>query len=414
VKVFLFLHQFRNPSAGGTEVYGATLARALRQDGHDTSVVTVERDPARPDYTWSREETVGFPVFFLNIPEAARTGFDSYHDDPVVDLRMQELLERERPEAIHLLHLSGLSTGWLERLPEGPRVVMTLADHWLYCARGQLLDANLSLCSGPEAAKCAGCLGFSSTFVRRPGRWESGTARIDNRWLRISSALRRVDTFVSPSADTGRRHVEAGLVPKDRLVVRDYGFELPAGPPPKDSRRRKTIGFAGTLMYSKGVHVLLEAFAQVKDPGLGLQLIGAWADYHGQGGYRERCAKWLADSRVKELGPVPHGEIPARLAAIDLLVVPSLWPENSPLIVHEAMLAGVPVAASDTGGLSGLVVHGENGFRFPPGDVAALARLIGDWAAGRISAAGAPDRVCPVADDAAFFARLYGEARRAA
>ncbi len=414
MNVFLFLHQFRNPSAGGTEVYGAALGRALVREGHEASIVTVERDPARPDYTWSREEAGGLPVFFLNIPGASRTGFDSYHDDPVVDLRVQELLDRERPEAIHILHLSGLSTGWLEQLSEGPRVVLTLADHWLYCARGQLLDSGLNLCSGPEAAKCAGCLGFSSAFARRPGRWESGTARIDNRWLRISSALRRVDTFVSPSKDTGSRHVELGLVPKDRLVVRDYGFEFPAATPGRDPGRRKTIGFAGTLMHSKGVHVLLEAFSGAKEPGLELHLIGVWADYHGQGGYRDRCAKWLRDPRVKELGAVPHGEIPARLGEIDLLVVPSLWPENSPLIVHEAMLAGIPVAVSDIGGLPELVVHGDNGFRFAPGDVPALRKLIGDWAAGQLSAAGAPERVRRIEDDAEFLVKIYGEARRAA
>src|SRR5262249_6774408 len=57
-----------------------------------------------------------------------------------------------------------------------------------------------------------------------------------------------------------------------------------------------------------------------------------------------------------------------------------IWPENSPLVIHEAFLAGIPVVASQIGGIPELVQHGGNGLLFEPGDVGelekALARLV--------------------------------------
>jgi glycosyltransferase involved in cell wall biosynthesis len=75
-------------------------------------------------------------------------------------------------------------------------------------------------------------------------------------------------------------------------------------------------------------------------------------------------------------GPVAHADVPKALGALDVLVVPSIWAENSPLVIHEAFLAGVPVIASDIGGIPELVTHEVNGLLFPVGDVDALARAL--------------------------------------
>ena len=61
------------------------------------------------------------------------------------------------------------------------------------------------------------------------------------------------------------------------------------------------------------------------------------------------------------------------LSRIDVLVVPSIWYENAPLVVYSALAAGVPVVATDLGGLSETIVHGRNGLLFEPGNPAALA-----------------------------------------
>ena len=61
---------------------------------------------------------------------------------------------------------------------------------------------------------------------------------------------------------------------------------------------------------------------------------------------------------------------------IDVLVVPSIWDENSPLVVHEAFAAGIPVVASNVGGLCEVIADGIDGLLLPAGEPAALAAAI--------------------------------------
>jgi len=85
---------------------------------------------------------------------------------------------------------------------------------------------------------------------------------------------------------------------------------------------------------------------------------------------------------IQFCGTFPNAEIAHVLAEIDALVVPSLWYENTPLVVYSALAAQCPVIASDLPGLSEVVRHGWNGLTFPAGDVASLhcrlARLVGE------------------------------------
>jgi glycosyltransferase involved in cell wall biosynthesis len=80
------------------------------------------------------------------------------------------------------------------------------------------------------------------------------------------------------------------------------------------------------------------------------------------------------------------------LAKLDVLVVPSLWYENTPFSVLEALHTGVPVVASDLGGLAEIVVEGQSGFLFPAGDARTLAALLESIAADpeRLSALSSP------------------------
>ncbi len=102
--------------------------------------------------------------------------------------------------------------------------------------------------------------------------------------------------------------------------------------------------------------------------------------------YRDNAARMTAltaelrarakNPRTEFLGRFDNRRVGALLAEIDVLVVPSLWWENSPLTISEAFLAGVPVVVSDIGGMAEMVQEGVNGFRVPPGDSDALAAAI--------------------------------------
>ena len=129
-------------------------------------------------------------------------------------------------------------------------------------------------------------------------------------------------------------------------------------------------------MVSKGPAVLLEAFNRLPRGAASLTLYGPHAAYHGDESYRARLESFLSNPDVRLAGQVGHRSAPQALSEIDVLVVPSIWPENSPLVIREAFLAGVPVVASRIGGIPEIVEDGVNGFLFGPGDVPDLHRLM--------------------------------------
>jgi glycosyltransferase involved in cell wall biosynthesis len=106
------------------------------------------------------------------------------------------------------------------------------------------------------------------------------------------------------------------------------------------------FGFVGSLMVAKAPHVLIEACAGLAAGSWEAHLFGDHADYHGDASYRGRLAPLLKRSGVFHHGMIARERVRAALAGIDVLVVPSIWPENSPLVVLEAFLAGIPVVAS--------------------------------------------------------------------
>jgi glycosyltransferase involved in cell wall biosynthesis len=171
----------------------------------------------------------------------------------------------------------------------------------------------------------------------------------------------------------------------DRLRTIRYGLRLEpffAAPVLRNELRNElgvldtqaVVGVVGRIVAIKGQDVFIRAVARLKDsaPGLCAVLIGdgdARAEY-------QRLAKTLGVSdTVKFLGW--RRDIPAVLAGMDVLALPTVMDfEGVPVAVIEAMAVGLPVVASDVGGVRDAVVHGETGWIVPPRDAAALAHTL--------------------------------------
>jgi glycosyltransferase involved in cell wall biosynthesis len=171
------------------------------------------------------------------------------------------------------------------------------------------------------------------------------------------------------------------------------------------------VGFIGTLYEHKGVHLLVKAVRQLPaDVPLEVRIYGSTEDYP------DYCAtlRELADGdpRIEFRGTFPNGRIGEILSALDVLVVPSIWYENTPLVIYSAQACGCPVIASNLGGLSEAVEDDVNGLLFEAGDVGQLARAIGRLARDktllrRLAQAAKPPK--PIAVYAGELENLYGE-----
>ena len=349
-----------------------------------------------------------------------------------------------RPTWLTSTTLTCLSTTIVEALARR-RIpcFFTLHDYWLLCHRGQLLDRNLQVCPGPEPDGCDVCLddaagvsplGFSAAAgLRTAGRWlpaapVRAARRVAGRMAQATTpptaaateAARRlghmrqvanhVTHFLAPSHHFRNRFIAFGIAP-DRITHAPYGFDhRPFRTVPRTESTHLRLGFLGSLMVSKAPHLLLEAFRGLEPDTATVDLFGAHVDYHGDDSYRASLAPLLDQAGVRLHGPVPHDQIPGTLASLDVLVVPSVWPENSPLVIHEAFLAGLPVVASRIGGIPELVTDGTNGLLFCPGDALdlrrTLSRLIDEPELMPTLRRGIP-AVRTIEDDVATTRRLY-------
>ena len=408
MRVLVVVHGFPPSAQGGSEIYARAHALALhRQLGDDVVVLTRENDPTRPEYDVREEQQEGLRVVRINNTFRNARGFEETYRNEAIDAVSDRLLEQFRPDVAHIHHLTCLSTGIVGQLAtRGIPRYLTLHDYWLICHRGQFLDMHYSVCENAECGAvemCGGCLdpavpaaaGYAGRFLRAITRHAPAQATLlrrggvsvarafaggatgsqaASRTAHMRDVCANITHFIAPSRFMRDRFVAFGI-PKERITVADYGFDqtpfAATKRVPREGRLR--AGFLGSLMISKAPHVLLEATRALSSDALSVTLYGAHTAYHGDDSYRERLASLLEQPHVALHGPLPHADVPRAFASLDVLVVPSIWPENSPLVIHEAFLAGVPVIASRIGGIPELVTDGVNGLLFRAGDVAGLA-----------------------------------------
>jgi glycosyltransferase involved in cell wall biosynthesis len=194
----------------------------------------------------------------------------------------------------------------------------------------------------------------------------------------IQSQMSVVDRFLAPSNFLRERFVDWGL-PPEKVVFEEYG-RLPVNPAPtRDRRERNRLAFFGQLSYFKGVNVLLKAMKRLQEDGVDVHLSVHGANLELQPeDFRDEFQELLDATKgtVTFEGEFNHDDLPTLMADADWVIVPSVWWENSPLVIQEAAQHGRPVIASDIGGMAEKVHAGTSGLHFKAADPADLARTI--------------------------------------
>jgi len=342
--------------AGGIQSVIHNTMRLLRQEGHDVRVFSPGDEGGAQLSRWLS-------------PRHLR--------------RLRESLVRQPVDIVHAHSLSMRLSPWPLRAAaeQGTPVVMTVHDFNYICPRKWMID--------PAGRPCARGLG-AACLVLDCHSGKRGRRHLPYhglRWLKIllhRALLRRlVDVFVAPSEDLAtwlRR--ELGVAPERIVHIPNFVY-APPGPLPRPGAIRRDVLFVGRLSPEKGVDCLLRAFPTIRNRFPEVRLVIA-----GDGPARaslERLALRLGlEEAAVFTGMLSHELLHDRHATARCTVFPSLWVENCPMGMLEAMAAGAAIVASRVGGIPEIIHDGETGLLFERGEsehlAAQVTRILGDTA----------------------------------
>jgi glycosyltransferase involved in cell wall biosynthesis len=412
VKILL-LTPFFPPDRGGVPLHVSSLLREYRRRGHDVVVLRKVIDEGE-EYELSRTESPGYPLYSLRYRWRDADTFERTYAPPRVEERFERVLAAERPDVVHAFHLTGLGAGIpLVARNRGVPFVLTLSDFWMGCPRSQRMTPELDRCPRIDRGKCVPCL--RALFGELLPAGEEGRSVLARYDEVIREALLGASRLVSFSRFAKDLYAAEGI-PSSRIEVVPLGID----PDPfrgivrtRDSAFR--IAFLGTVMLSKGPHLLLDALPHLPRGAVRLVVHGEAAPWFEVRDYADRLRSRLRpEDPVAFTGPYDPADVPRLLGDADCLVVPSLWFETFSITIREGWLAGVPVVASRLGAMEEAIEDGVTGLLFRPGDArdlaAKLLALLRDPGLRR-SIALAPKSVPTVVETAERLLGIYAEIR---
>lgn len=421
MRILLVVHGFVPEGTGGVELRCYYLARELAKS-HEVSVFCRTGRPDEEDYTVHREALDGISVVRVNYNFRDCRDLRGIYLNPRIDALFESHLDTFRPEAVHIHHLTCLSTNLPAILRRrGIATVMSLHDFWLSCPRGQIIRKDLRICDPIDRTACLPCLramwpGFA--WPKEPGLvarlfGRSSLEPILEYERHVRKVLQTPNLLFTPCEFHRRKFIELGA-PEDRIRTMPYG--LPKGLFEGVAARRRPadrvrVGYIGSVIPTKGVHVLVEAFEGLEPGRATLDIYGETPPFHGDTSYGDRIrARCAADRGIRLHGRYENRDLPNILATLDVLVVPSVWYETFSITIREGFLAGVPVVASRLGAMGEAIEDGVTGLLFEPGDASdlheKLDRLVRDPGL-RERLAAAPKNVKGIAENAAEIAAIY-------
>lgn len=298
--------------------------------------------------------------------------FKFANPDPNLPREFRALLTELRPDIVHFHHFINFGVEMFAHvksaLPDA-KIVLTLHEYLAICNHfGQMITTERrTLCYEAGPRRCSACFP------------ERSAADFFLRNLYITRFFDHVDLFIAPSRFLAERFIAWGL-PTDRIaVIENVIRPNPALPVPAVPHTPMRIGFFGQISYLKGIDVLFEAahILHADDiSGVSFEIFG---DYRGQPD--EFQAEFLASlakasRNIRFNGPYDQNNVDRLMSEMDAVIVPSIWWENSPVVIQESLRNHRPVICSDIGGMAEKVRDGLDGFQFRTGSAIALVELV--------------------------------------
>jgi glycosyltransferase involved in cell wall biosynthesis len=393
--VLYVVHNHPTVRPGGAEAYALELYEAMQESSEFEPLLLARTGPpvsATPQVhggtPFQHVNSDPNQYFFYTNGE-----FDWFHGvlkaKEALTFHFRGFLEATRPDIVHFQHTQRLGYDMIRQvrntLPDCP-IIHTLHEYLPICHRqGQMLrSGDNSLCMESSPRRCHECFPQYSPqdfFMRKSF---------------IKSHLSEVDLFIAPSRFLLQRYIDWGI-PCERIVYEEYGRKRMAWTPDAElDRPRNRLAFFGQMTPYKGVDVLLEAMRLLGErqpngvegdqalaahtterPRPELRICGANLDL-AESSFQSRLRALLDQTRqdVSLIGQYDHSQLSSLMRDVDWVVVPSIWWENSPLVIQEAFAHHRPVICSNIGAMAEKVSNGLNGLHFRAGDARALAETI--------------------------------------
>ena len=389
MKILKVIHGFPPDYMAGSEVYSYHLVKELINQNIDTFVFTRVENEFDDNYKIYNEKFEDIQIQRVNKPKRDYLYEDKFYDDKIDEI-FKEYLANIKPDIVHFGHLSHLSTSLIKIVKEfNIPIVYTIHDFWLYCVKGQMINQDGVICENPSVENCTQC----SNYV-------VDSKQVKESQDHMKEMIDLIDIFISPSHTLKDFFINQGI-DKNKIQYLKYGFNTK-----KIIYNKKTFtknskinfGFMGRVIPTKGIKILVDTFKKLPNEQLSI---------YGNIGIQKR---FLETKNIIFKGAYDNNNINEVLNDIDVLIVPSIWYENAPLVIQEAFLAGIPVITSDIGGMAELVKDKINGFTFKVGSCEELEILIKNISNNPIilnNLVNSRDMVVDIEDDVKEIIKIY-------
>lgn len=407
-------HQFFPEYYTGTERYTLDLAKQSQKLGHQVTVLTYSHHRVEgltpidiQGLQRGNYEYEGVPVVTWRHSGRYPTG-----EEPELYFRLKDAvlkedfrcyLEEHPFDILHCTHPMRIGPILEVAQERSLGIVLHLTDYWMICPRVMLLRPNGTLCDGP--AKGENCAKYCYPTVwpqQMLDRFRMGLRTLALADVVISPSKFLIDTFKRAGVDT------------QRFIYRPHGYEYGKVRFTKQgqlSGQEVTFGFFGTILPHKGVNILIDAFMKVRSNRIRLKVYGG--HFREFESYQDLVNRAGRDSRIEFCGEYDFDQVGSILRNIDVVVVPSLWYENAPLVISTAYAFGIPVIATGIGGMAEMVngtSGGPAGLTFRLGESNDLAKKIRRIAAKPEILTELSRNITPpprIESDAFFFETVY-------
>lgn len=353
---------------GGAELIAHAQALELKKNGHDVIAFAGDISDCGKRHSIRKETYDGLTVFRIRLvsQDFQPEYINFYHKK--IENYFKEILDSFSPDVVHFHNIIGLSLGLISIAKQrGIKTVLTLHDNWGFCYKNTIIKKEGKICQ--DFTRCKECMPYISDENNR-----YVPIRVRQDFFKI--ILKDIDEFISPSQYLAKNYIFTGIL-EGKINVVWNGIDVQKfsniSKTPDDKRIRFTyIGYFGK---HKGIDVLINALPYLNNPNsFSINLVGKGELMEG---IIDKVREMGLDGIVSFWGKID--DIRDAYRNTDVFILPSIWPENQPVTITEAMASKIPVIASNLGGVPELIEDEKTGYLFEAGDSRDLAQKMSEF-----------------------------------